>query len=139
MTMPSDILAYNRELIEKFRADGGASMGDRPLLLLTTTGARTGEKRTSPMMYVRQDDRLMVVASNNGATRDPAWLHNLTRDPAVTVEVSGDTFDATAVVLAGEERDRVFAEIVKDYPFFAEHQQRAGDRVIPVVALDRSA
>jgi deazaflavin-dependent oxidoreductase (nitroreductase family) len=137
MTMPSDILAFNREMIEKFRADGGTSMGDRPLLLLTTTGARTGQRRTSPMMYVRQDDRLLVIASNNGAERDPAWLHNLRADPAVTVELPGDTFAATAVALTGDDRDRMFAEIAKAYPFFTEHQQRAGDRVIPVVELIR--
>ncbi len=137
MTMPTDILAYNRQLIETFRAHGGASMGDRPLLLLTTTGARTGEQRTSPMMYVRQDDRLLVIASNNGARRDPDWYRNLTAGPAVTVELAGETFGATAIVLRGEERDRVFAAIVAAYPFFAEHQQRAEDRVIPVVELRR--
>jgi deazaflavin-dependent oxidoreductase (nitroreductase family) len=138
MTMPSDMLAYNRELIEKFRADDGASLGDRPLLLLTTTGARTGQQRTSPMMYVRQGDRLLVIASNNGAVNDPAWLFNLRADPAVTAEMPGDAFAARAVVLAGDDRDRMFAEIEKAYPFFTEHQQRAGDRVIPVVELIRT-
>jgi deazaflavin-dependent oxidoreductase (nitroreductase family) len=137
MTMPSDMLAHNRELIEKFRADGGASMRDRPLLLLTTTGARTGETRTSPMMYVRQGARLLVIGSNNGAATDPAWVHNLRADPAVTVELPGDTFEATAVLLTGEDRDHAFAEIEKAFPFFTEHQQRAGDRVIPVVELIR--
>jgi deazaflavin-dependent oxidoreductase (nitroreductase family) len=137
MTMPDDILAHNRQLIEQFRADGGVSMGNRPLLLLTTHGRRTGEPRTSPMMYVRDGDRLLVIASNNGATHDPAWLLNLIADPKVTVEVPGETYTATAVVPHGEERDRLFAGIVKEYPFFAEHQQRAGDRTIRVVVLER--
>ena len=77
MTMPDDQLAYNRKLIEEFRADGGKSMGDRPLLLLTTVGRRTGEPHTSPMMFVRIDDRLLVIASNAAPRRirtgTPTW------------------------------------------------------------------
>jgi deazaflavin-dependent oxidoreductase (nitroreductase family) len=137
MTMPDDMLAHNRTLIEQFRADGGASMGNRPLLLLTTIGARSGAKRTSPMMYVRSDDRLLVIASNNGAEHHPDWFHNLSANPVVTVELAGDTHEATAVVLEGEDRDTNFARIVQDYPFFAEHQERATGRAIPVVALER--
>jgi deazaflavin-dependent oxidoreductase (nitroreductase family) len=139
MTVPTDMLAHNRELIRTFRADGGVSMGNRPLLLLTTLGRRTGEKRTSPMMYVRHHGRLLVIASNNGSTKDPAWFLNLVASPAVTVELPGETFDATAIVLQGDERDQAFADIVTDYPFFAEHQERAAGRTIPVVALERQA
>jgi deazaflavin-dependent oxidoreductase (nitroreductase family) len=139
MTMPSDLLAYNQKLIETFRAAGGASMGDRPLLLLTTTGARSGRPRTSPIMYVRDGDRLIVIASANGAARDPNWIHNLRADPRVTVELPGDTYAATATELSGAERDRVWAEIIRDHAFFVEHQQRAGERLIPLVALDRVA
>jgi deazaflavin-dependent oxidoreductase (nitroreductase family) len=135
MTMPDDVLAYNRTLIEQFRADGGASMGDRPLLLLTTIGSRSGEERTSPMMYVRSDDRLFVIASNNGAARHPAWFHNLVAEPTVTVEVPGATYRATAVPLSGDDYDEQWARIQQKYPFFTEHQQRAGDRTIPVVEL----
>ena len=139
MTMPTDLLAYNQKLIESFRADGGASIGDRPLLLLTTTGARTGLPRTSPMMYVRDGDRLIVIASANGAARDPHWMHNLRADPHVTVELPGDTHKATATELSGDERDRVWAQLVRDHPFFVEHQEKAGDRIIPLVALERVA
>ena len=138
MTIPDDVLAYNRQLIETFRADGGASMGDRTLLLLTTTGARSGQRRTSPMMYVTDGDRLIVIASNMGAARHPDWLINLTADPHVTVEVPGDTYEATATTLTGAERERLWQRIVADHPFFAEHQQRAGDRLIPLVALTRT-
>jgi deazaflavin-dependent oxidoreductase (nitroreductase family) len=88
MTMPEDLLAHNRELIAAFRADGGASMGNRPLLLLTTLGRRSGVERTSPMMYVKGDDRLLVIASNHGAETDPNWYHNLSADPHVTVEAA---------------------------------------------------
>lgn len=135
MTMPDDVLAYNRTLIEQFRADGGASMGDRPLLLLTTTGRRTGERRTSPMMYVPDGERLLVIASNNGATRDPQWYLNLIADESVTVEVPGREFRARAVPLTGAEYDEQWARIQEKFPFFTEHQERAGDRHIPVVAL----
>jgi deazaflavin-dependent oxidoreductase (nitroreductase family) len=130
--LPSDMRAYNRKMIEDFRANGGA--GDRQLLLLTTRGRRSGEPRTTPMMYVRLDDRLYVIASNAGAPRDPDWYLNLAADPEVTVEIGSDEYAATAVPLRDGERDRVFDEICAAYPFFVEHQQRSG-RQLPVVAV----
>lgn len=135
MTMPDDLLAHNRALINQFRADGGASMGDRPLLLLTTRGRRSGQPRTSPMMYVKGEDRLLVIASNNGATADPEWYRNLSVDPQVTVEVPGQTYQARATPLTGADYDREWARIKKAFPFFAEHEVGAGIRQIPVVAL----
>jgi F420H(2)-dependent quinone reductase len=134
VTLPADMLAYNRQLIEQFRADGGVSMGDRKLLLLTTVGRRTGEPRTSPMMYVPDGDRLLVIASNAGAPADPQWYRNLLVQPAVTVEVPGRRFAARARPLTGDDYDRTWASITARYPFFAEHRERAGRR-IPVVAL----
>jgi deazaflavin-dependent oxidoreductase (nitroreductase family) len=133
MTLPQDMKAHNRKVIEDFRTQGGAPEG-RPLLLLTTIGARTGIMRTTPMMYVRDGDRLLVIASNAGAPRHPDWYHNLVAHPDVSVELTGVSFPATAVVLRGEERDRVFAGIVEKYPFFADHQANVR-RTIPVVAL----
>jgi deazaflavin-dependent oxidoreductase (nitroreductase family) len=133
MTMPDDLLAHNRRLIEEFRAAGG--LGERPLLLLTTVGRRSGKKRTSPMMYVRSGDRLLVIASNAGADRDPLWYGNLVADPAVTVELAGSTFAARAEPLTGADYDREWATIKQSFPFFAEHEERAGKRRIPVVAL----
>ena len=139
MTMPDDLLAHNRQLIEQFRADGGASMGNRPLLLLTTLGRKTGQKRTSPMMYVRSADRLLVIASNNGGTADPQWYRNLLADPAVTVEVPGDEYHAQAHPLTGADYDREWRRIKESFPFFAEHEERAEGRRIPVVALVKTA
>jgi deazaflavin-dependent oxidoreductase (nitroreductase family) len=136
MTMPKDMLAHNRKLIADFRADEGRSMADRPLLLLTTTGRRSGEERTSPMMYARSGDRLMVIASNSGATEDPLWYRNLLAEPAVTVEMTGEKFTATAVPLEGDDYTREWTTIKQSYPFFADHEQRAGRR-IPVVSLIR--
>lgn len=132
--LPQDMKAHNRKVIEDFRADGGA--GDRPLLLLTTTGRRTGEHRTTPMMYVPDGDRLLVIASNAGAPKHPDWYLNLVADPRVTVEVGAQTYNAVAVVTTGAERERLFAGIQAKYPFFTDHQAGV-QRQIPVVALER--
>jgi deazaflavin-dependent oxidoreductase (nitroreductase family) len=137
MTMPEDQLAYNAELIEQFRADRGASMGDRPLLLLTTRGRRSGQPRTSPMMYVRDGDRYLVIASNAGAAADPQWYRNLLADDAVTVEVPGAEFPARATPLTGADYERQWARIKEQYPFFTDHEAKANRR-IPVVALIRT-
>jgi deazaflavin-dependent oxidoreductase (nitroreductase family) len=130
---------YNRQLIEEFRANrhkAGGPFEHRPLLLLTTTGAKSGERRTTPMMYIRDGERLLVIASNAGAPRHPDWYYNLVAHPRVTVEVGTETFEATAVVIEGEGRQRLWARIVESYPFFAEHQAKVA-RQIPVVALSR--
>lgn len=130
---------YNRRLIEEFRASrqaGGNPMEGRPLLLLTTIGAKSGQRRTTPMMSIPDGDRLLVIASNAGAPTHPDWYRNLVAHPQVTVEVGTDTFDATAVVVEGEERARLWNSIVARYPFFADHQAKI-TREIPVIALMR--
>ena len=130
---------YNRKLIEEFRANRSKSGGPfegRRLLLLTTTGAKSGQRRTTPMMYVPDGDRLLVIASNAGALVHPAWYHNLVAHPDVTVEVGNETFDATAIVTTGEERHRLWSRIVELHPFFTEHQAIIS-RQIPVIALER--
>jgi F420H(2)-dependent quinone reductase len=132
------MLEYNRKLIGEFRADGGKSMGDRPLLLLTTLGRTTGKQRTSPMMYVPDEDRLLVVASNAGAAEDPQWYRNLQVDPYVRVEVPGHEYRARATPLTGADYDRQWAAITAKYPFFLEHQEKAGRRRIPIVALTKA-
>lgn len=137
MSLPADMKAHNRQLIAEFRA-AGRRLEDRPMLLLTTTGARSGQHHTAPMMYVPDGDRLLVIASNAGAAAHPDWFHNLMRNPRVTVEVSGEAYDATATPLAGKERDQVFARITEQFPFFNDHQARVS-RSIPVVALTRNA
>jgi deazaflavin-dependent oxidoreductase (nitroreductase family) len=131
----SDPLAVNRMMIERYRATGGDTGGqaggaDR-MLLLTTTGARSGQPRTAPMMYRRDGDRIVVYASNAGAPKAPAWYHNVVAHPDVTVEVGSDRFAASATVTEGDERERLW----NLFPF-PEHEQRAGRR-IPVIALTR--
>jgi deazaflavin-dependent oxidoreductase (nitroreductase family) len=141
MTDQPDQHEYNRQLIEQFRAQRGQSdgpMAGRPLLLLTTTGARSGQARTTPMMYIPDGDRLLVIASNAGAPAHPAWYHNLVAHPDVTVEVGADTYPATATVLQGAEREQLWQMIVARYPFFTEHQAKI-TRQIPLIALHRQA
>jgi len=127
----------NRQLIEEFRANGRRLEG-RPLLILTTTGARTGREHTTPMMFVEDRDRILVIAAAAGAPQHPAWYHNLVANPTVTVERDGEVYEATAVPLDGADRDETFERIAERYPFFAEHQ--AGiTRRIPVIVLQRTA
>jgi deazaflavin-dependent oxidoreductase (nitroreductase family) len=134
----TDQKEYNRKLIEEFRANRGIQGGPfegRPLLLLTTTGAKSGQGYTAPMMYVPEGDRLLVIASNIGAPVHPDWYHNLVAHPEVTVETGTETFEATAVVTEGEERQQLWNRIVEQYPFFTEHQAKT-TRQIPIVALE---
>jgi deazaflavin-dependent oxidoreductase (nitroreductase family) len=133
--IPDDLAAANRKLIDEFRA-AGRSLPGRPLLLLTTTGARTGQPRTNPMMYVRVDDRLLVIASAAGSPKHPDWYHNLVAHPAVTVEADGAEYPATARPTERADRDALFARIVEQYPFFTDHQAGV-ERTIPVVELIR--
>jgi deazaflavin-dependent oxidoreductase (nitroreductase family) len=128
---------YNQRLIEEFRADraaGGNQFAGRPLLLLTTTGARSGQSRTTPMMYVPDGDRLLVIASNAGAPKHPDWYRNVVAHPHVTIEVGSETVAVTARVIQGAERQQVWARIVAAHPFFAQHQAKI-TREIPVIAL----
>ena len=130
---------YNRQVIEEFRANGGKVSGSwehTPLLLLTTTGAKSGERRTTPMAYLPDGDRLFVWAANGGAPTHPDWYHNLVVHPHVTVEVGTETFDAIAVVTEDAERDQLWTQGVALYPFLAEHQAKT-TRQIPVIALSR--
>jgi deazaflavin-dependent oxidoreductase (nitroreductase family) len=132
-----DMRAFNEDVIRRYRAgEEIEGLHRERLLLLTTTGRRSGEQRTAPMMFVRFDDDPLVVASNDGAADHPAWLLNLRVDPHVTVETpDGATAQAVAEELTGDERLVEWADLVHDFPFFAEQQERAGERVIPLVRL----
>lgn len=133
-----DIRETNRQVIERFRSGAEVpGMHRERLLLLTTTGARTGRRHTVPMMFVRVEGRLLVIASNAGATKVPAWYRNLAADPRVTVEIDKETFAALARPLEGPERDEAWREITAQYPFFVEHAAKAR-RTIPVVELSRA-
>ncbi len=134
--VPSDeeFLAYNQGVISEFRANGGVvSEPPFPILLLTTTGARTGRPTTVPLAFAVDDQgRVFVIGSKAGSPRHPAWFHNLRANPAVTVELGNEAFQARAVVTSGEERDRLYA-LVSDG---AGGYEQNTDRVFPVIVLD---
>jgi len=132
--VPSDMRAMNRQIIEEFRATRGqlsGRMAGRQLLLLTTTGARTGEPRTAVVGYRKAGDIFVVIASANGAATDPAWYVNLLANPTATVEVGPEKLNVRARTLKGRERDKL-AKLVE----YLEPQQKLTSRKIPVVALE---
>jgi deazaflavin-dependent oxidoreductase (nitroreductase family) len=132
--------AWNLAIIEEFRANQGKVGGNfegAPVLLLHTTGAKSGKERINPMMYLNQGERLYVFASKAGADTNPDWFHNLVSTPGVTVELGVETFAATASALTGEEREHVYDAQAKLFPGFAEYQEKT-TRVIPVVELVRA-
>jgi deazaflavin-dependent oxidoreductase (nitroreductase family) len=136
--MPTDeeFVAGNLPVIEEFRAHRGVVADlEFPILLLTTTGARTGRRRTTPLGFSLDGSRVFVVASKGGAPHHPAWFHNLSANPSVTVELGSETYEARAVVAEGQERDRLFAIIRANAPGLAKFEEHA-TRVIPVVVLE---
>jgi len=138
MTAAND---WNTQIIAEFRANGGKVGGQfdgAPVLLLTTTGAKSGKQRLTPMMYLADGERLMVFASKAGAPTNPDWYHNLIANPTVFLEVGTESFPATATPLQGAERDEMYARQAALYPGFAEYERQT-TRVIPVVALTRTS
>ena len=136
---PETLKTFNNNVADEFRANGGKVGGQfagHDLLLLTTTGARSGQRRTSPVGYLPDGDRLIIFATRGGSPTNPDWYYNLLAHPEVTVEVGTETFDVTAVVLTGEERDQLYARQVEHAPVFAEYQAKT-TRKIPVIALQR--
>src|SRR4051794_16519023 len=128
---------FNANIITEFRANGGKVTGPfagAPLMLLTTTGAKSGNRRTIPIVYTRDGDRYIIIASKGGAPTNPDWYHNLVAHPEATIEVGTDRFEADATIPAGDERERLFRAQAALMPNFAEYEQMT-TRVIPVVAL----
>jgi deazaflavin-dependent oxidoreductase (nitroreductase family) len=131
---------FNRAIIEEFRANGGRVGGQfegAPLLLLTSTGAKSGEARTTPVVYLRDGEHLVIFASKAGAPTNPAWYHNLLANPSVRVEVGSETLQVNASVAAGEERERLYALQSERFPQFVEYARKT-TREIPVVVLQRA-
>ena len=134
----SDVNDFNAKLIEEFRANDGKVGGGFegwPLLLLTTTGAKTGLARTSPVVFTEDSGRRVVIASKAGAPHHPHWYLNLVAHPEVTVEVPGETYHARAVVAEGAERERLYRQQAERMPNFSEYQEKT-TREIPVVILE---
>jgi len=112
------------------------------MVLLTTTGAKSGKQHTTPLVYLQESDApgspVYVFASMGGAPTHPAWYHNIVANPKVTVELPGDRFEARAVVIAGDARERIWTEQKSRMPNFAEYEQKT-TRTIPVIQLERLA
>lgn len=136
----SSVHDWNASIIEEFRANEGRVGGPfagKPVLLLHTTGAKSGVERVNPMMYLDLESRRFVFASKGGADTSPDWYHNLLANPDVTVEVGTEVYVAIAAPIEGAERERIYAEQASRYPQFAEYQSRTR-RTIPVVEIRRN-
>jgi deazaflavin-dependent oxidoreductase (nitroreductase family) len=135
----ADMNEFNANLIAEFRAnDGvvGGAFGQAPLVLITHTGAKSGTRRTSPLVCSRDGDDIVVIASKGGAPTHPHWYFNMVANPQVTVELPGDTFEASVREAEGDERDRLFRAQADMMPNFDEYAAKT-DRLIPVLVLSR--
>jgi deazaflavin-dependent oxidoreductase (nitroreductase family) len=131
---------FNKNIIGEFRANGGKVSGqfaDSDLLLLTTTGAKSGQQRVSPLAYFRVGGKLIIIGSFAGSPINPAWVHNLRANQQAHIEVGTDAFDVTARELPATEREELFGEITAASPGFAEYQSKTS-RVIPLFELRRT-
>jgi deazaflavin-dependent oxidoreductase (nitroreductase family) len=130
---------FNQRVIEEFRENGGKVGGmfeGSPMILLTTSGARSGLPRVAPLVYTTEGDEIVIIASKGGAPTNPDWFRNLVANSEVTVEIGTDRFPATARVTEGEERQRLFDQQAALMPGFADYQRNT-TREIPVVVLSR--
>jgi deazaflavin-dependent oxidoreductase (nitroreductase family) len=134
--IPADMKAFNEKLIAEFRANHGQFSGDmagRSLLILTTTGARSGKPRSVVLGYGRHGDQLVVIASDNGAPSAPDWYHNLLADPTAIIELGPERFEVRATTAPAEQR----AELAKATPYLGQ-QQSLTEREIPIVLFERA-
>ncbi|MEM7028669.1 MAG: nitroreductase family deazaflavin-dependent oxidoreductase [Chloroflexota bacterium] len=137
----SDLNDWNKSIIEEFRANEGQVGGQfegTPLLLLHTTGAKSGLPRLNPLAYLADGDRWVIIASKAGSPSNPDWYHNVVANPAVRVEVGSEAFSAQAVVTDEPERTELYDKMVAINPGFAEYRDKT-TRTIPVITLTRSS
>jgi deazaflavin-dependent oxidoreductase (nitroreductase family) len=139
MSNKIDWNARNRNVITEFRANGGkVGDGTNKLILLTTTGAKSGLLRVNPLNYSIDGDRIILIASKGAAPTNPDWYHNLVAHPEVTVEIGTEKIQMRASIAEGEERQRLYDQQAALMPFFAKYQQQT-TRQIPVIILERIA
>jgi deazaflavin-dependent oxidoreductase (nitroreductase family) len=134
-----DFRAYNAAVVDEFRKNRGQVTGmfaGAPLVLITTTGAKSGNRRTTPVVHTTDGDNVVIIASKGGAPTSPDWYFNLVANPGVTVELPDETFEARARVAQGDERERLWRAQADQMPNFDEYQ-KATTREIPVVVLER--
>ncbi len=130
---------WNKAIITEFRANGGKVGGQfagKPLLLLHTVGAKSGQPRINPVACMRADDRYVIIASKGGAPTNPDWYYNVVANPLVTAEYGTETFQARAAVATEPERTRLYDQMAAERPTFAEYQRKT-TRAIPVIILTR--
>jgi deazaflavin-dependent oxidoreductase (nitroreductase family) len=135
----SELNDFNQQVIKDFRANQGkvgGQLANMPILLLTTTGAKSGRAITKPLAYTKDGDRIVVIASFAGGPKNPPWYHNLVANPEATVEVGSERFRVRAAVTSGEERQRLFDRQAEQMPIFIEYRQKTS-RQIPVIVLTR--
>lgn len=131
---------FNRKIVEEFRANAGIVGGPfegGTLLLLHTTGAKSGQPRLSPLAYLTVDDKMLIVGSYAGAPKDPAWVHNLRANPRARIEVGTDEYDVDVRELSAAERDAAYPKVVEVAPVFADYQANT-TRAIPLFELTRA-
>lgn len=139
MSSTSNYNDFNQSIITEFRANGGKVGGQfagASMILLTTTGAKSGQQRTAPLVYTTDGDRFVIIASKAGAPTNPDWYHNLVAHPMATAEIGSEKFQVRASVAEGAERERLYNQQAALMPGFAEYQKKT-TRVIPVVVLER--
>jgi deazaflavin-dependent oxidoreductase (nitroreductase family) len=141
MSVPrNQIKSYAEENLRRFlesNGERGATYQGAPVLVLTTTGRKSGELRSTPLIYGRDGDNFVLVASVGGHEDNPGWYLNLTATPGVQLQVGADKFDAVARTAAGEERERLWQQMAEVFPSYVEYQANT-DREIPVVVLERA-
>jgi deazaflavin-dependent oxidoreductase (nitroreductase family) len=127
----------NQRIIDEFRANDGKVGGrfeGKSLLLLHTTGAKSGMERINPVAYLRDDENYVVIASKGGAANNPDWYYNILANPRLSVEVGTETFDVDAKIAEEPERTRLYNKMVERMPGFDDYRRRT-ERVIPVIVL----
>ena len=134
-----DMKEINRQVIEEFRANGGKVGGQfagAPMVLLTTKGAKSGKTYVNPLVFSRDGDKYVIIASFAGGPKNPSWFHNLVAHPTPTMEIGGERFQAKATFPSGAERERLFNQQASQMPIFNEYRKKTA-RQIPVVVLER--
>ena len=131
----SSVNNWNQQIIDEFRIRGGI-VGNRQLLLLHTSGAKSQQPRINPLAYIKDGDRFVIVAAKGGMATNPAWYHNLVAHPQVTVEVGTEKFQALATLATEPERTRLYNQMAAVTKGYTEYQRKTA-RVIPVIILSR--
>jgi deazaflavin-dependent oxidoreductase (nitroreductase family) len=137
--MANPMAEFNKKIVDEFRNSGGKVGGQfagAPMIIITHTGAKSGKTYTTPLVFSKDGDKCVIIASYAGAPKNPSWYHNLVTHPEITVEIGAEKFKAKATEVKGAERDRLFAEQAKMMPQFNDYAKKTS-RKIPVFTLER--